>query len=66
MNTATIDIIIAILLIIFINNPLLRFFQNTINLNFIFSEIIIAIIIIILIFLLNKFVLRRIFSNKSK
>ncbi|WP_334330039.1 hypothetical protein [Companilactobacillus sp. HBUAS59699] len=66
MNKATIDIIVAILLIIFVNNPLLQFLQNSFGISFIFSEIIIAIIIIVLIYLLNRFVLRRIFKNKTK
>lgn len=66
MNKATIDIIVAILLIIFVNNPLLQFLQNSFGISFIFSEIIIAIIIIVLIYLLNRFVLRRIFKNKNR
>lgn len=66
MNTATIDIIVAILLIIFVNNPLLQFLQSVFGLNFVFSEIIIAIIIIVLIYLLNQFILKRFFSNKNK
>ncbi|WP_125589350.1 hypothetical protein [Companilactobacillus jidongensis] len=66
MNTATIDIIVAIILIIFVNNPLLQFLQKSFGMNFVISEIIIAIIIIVLIYLLNKFVLKRVFANKSK
>ncbi|APX73259.1 hypothetical protein M5C72_09315 [Companilactobacillus allii] len=65
MNTLTIDIILAMVLIVVINNPILSFLKQSMGLSFIFSEIIIAIIIIVIIYLINKFVIKRIMKYKK-
>jgi len=60
MNIFTADIIIAILLIVLGNNPLLKLFQRTFGWNFVSSEVIIGIILIVLVFLIHKFILKKI------
>jgi hypothetical protein len=62
MNIYTLDIIIVILLIVVLNDPLLKFLQGVLGSNFIVSEIIIGIVIIILMIVIHKFVLKRIFK----
>lgn len=64
MNIYTLDIIVTILLILIINDPLLRFFQSLLFGSFIASEIFVGIIIIILMVLIHKFILRRFFPKK--
>lgn len=65
MNTLTIDIIVAMVLIVIINNPLLNFLKQSMGLEFILSEVIIAIIIIVIIYLLNKFVIKKLMKYKK-
>ena len=60
MNIYTFDIIIAILLIIIGNNPVLNLLQNIFGINFLMSEIIIGLIVIIIVILIHKFILKRI------
>ncbi|WP_334342324.1 hypothetical protein [Companilactobacillus sp. HBUAS56275] len=62
MNIYTLDIIIVILLIVVLNDPLLKFLQGVLGSNFIVNEIIIGIVIIILMIVIHKFVLKRIFK----
>lgn len=62
MNIYTLDIIIVILLIVVLNDPLLKFLQGMLGSNFIVNEIIIGIVIIILMIVIHKFVLKRIFK----
>ncbi len=64
MNIYTLDIIIIILLIIGLNDPLLRFLQGVLGSNFIVSEIIIGVVVIFLMFVIHKYVLRRFFFKK--
>ncbi len=59
MNIFTADIIIAIMLIAIGNNPILRLLQST-GLDFLTSEIIIGLIVIVLVFLIHKFILKKI------
>ena len=59
MNTFTLDIIVAMILIVLVNNPILKFLQSTFGMNFILSEILIALLIIIVIYLLNRFVIKK-------
>lgn len=63
MYTSTIIIVIAILLFMLGNDPLLKIFQS-LGLNFWTSEIFIGIIILILIILIYKFILKKIFTKK--
>ncbi|KRK63864.1 hypothetical protein FC72_GL001103 [Companilactobacillus tucceti DSM 20183] len=63
MYTSTIVIIIAILLFMVSNNFLLSTFQN-LGLNFWASEVIIGIIILLVVFLIYKFILKKIFDKK--
>lgn len=60
MNIYTADIIIAILLIVLTNNPILHVLQNSFGLNFVISEVIIGIVLIIIMVLIHKFVLKKI------
>lgn len=65
MNIYTLDIIIIILLIIGLNDPLLKFLQSILGSNFIISEIIIGIVVIILMIIIHKFILKRFFHKKA-
>ncbi|AKP66162.1 hypothetical protein [Companilactobacillus ginsenosidimutans] len=65
MNKSTIYIIITIILFLAINDPVLKFFAHSLNLNFWVSEIIIAIIVIALVFIISRVLNKTIFKKKE-
>lgn len=65
MNKSTIYIIITIILFLAINDPVLKFFVNTLNINFWFSEIIMAIAVIVVVFLFSRILNKTIFNHKN-
>jgi membrane protein YdbS with pleckstrin-like domain len=63
MNKSTIYIIITIILFLAINDPILKFFSNTFNLNFWVSEIVIAVVVIALVYLISRIIKKTIFKK---